>query len=919
MSRCRSIPCLLSLTAALGGGSAALAGGQWTIVATYDVPEGASGLAYDGTWLYCGIYGPDGGRVYQINPSTGASSLLFTGPHEDAYGLTYDGQNLWTTDHPGSSSTPAIAMKLDWDGTLLDQVDLPAHYVSGITYDAGDLWVARYYEDPAHLFKIDGAGTVLRDFQAPDDQPWDLCLENGDLWVADYWGDTLYKVSASTGALLESHPSEGVDPAGVVWDGTHLWYCDNGAGGVDFLYKVDLSGAGTPEISVPVSTHDYGLVSIGQAPTWNVTVFNTGDAPLEISGVTFTPPADLFSSASFPITVPMGGNVQIPIVFAPTTFGPLDATATIASDDPVHPAEDLDLTGHAVFAEATIDILDDTHAYGSVRKNAHTRWFMEVANHGNEVLTIDDLVVADPRFYVEPGLAVPFDLAPLETAQVGVWFNPVAATPYAATLDVHSSGPADAITPVSLGGSGLDIPYPMGDVLWTYTIDTSFDNTPKAFEWIPDVSGDGIADVIICSEDDFVRCFNGNASGTGDVLWEHEIPGGSVYQQHAIQIVPDIDEDGEHDVVVGAAWGGKLVRAISGATGDEIWTFNTNVWGDGGWVYQVDGTYDYNGDGTIDVLACAGDDSTDTGPKRAFCLNGLSGVLIWNRPLNGPVFSVIGIEDFTGDGLPDVLAGASNESETQGRAVGLDGTDGGLEWTFLVASSSVWALAQAGDITSDGVSDVVIADFSGNVYGLNAVTGTQEYTFDLLGTTTRLEVFDDIDDDGHVEVLGSHFSTYARMIGTRTGSTEWTTALVDKPAAVARIPDITGDATNDVVLGTLFSNNRAYFIDGVTGGVLHSFDYGTPIDGIRAIPDISGDGSWEMIIGGRNGLVTVASGGLAVPGNPADVNGDGVVNFGDILAIIGAWGPCPGCPADVNGDGMVNFADILLVIASWTP
>ena len=37
---------------------------EWTIVATYPIPENASGLAYDGSWLYCGIYGVNGGRIF---------------------------------------------------------------------------------------------------------------------------------------------------------------------------------------------------------------------------------------------------------------------------------------------------------------------------------------------------------------------------------------------------------------------------------------------------------------------------------------------------------------------------------------------------------------------------------------------------------------------------------------------------------------------------------------------------------------------------------------------------------------------------------------------------------------------------------------------------------------------------------------
>ena len=100
----------------------------WSIVTSYDIPTGASGLAWDGTYLYCGIYGAVGGNIYQINPADGTYTLYFSGgAQEDAYGLTHDGTNLWTTDHPGSSSTPAIAMKLDTDGSLLSQFDLPDH------------------------------------------------------------------------------------------------------------------------------------------------------------------------------------------------------------------------------------------------------------------------------------------------------------------------------------------------------------------------------------------------------------------------------------------------------------------------------------------------------------------------------------------------------------------------------------------------------------------------------------------------------------------------------------------------------------------------------------------------------------------------------------------------------------------------
>jgi len=50
---------------------------------------------------------------------------------------------------------------------------------------------------------------------------------------------------------------------------------------------------------------------------------------------------------------------------------------------------------------------------------------------------------------------------------------------------------------------------------------------------------------------------------------------------------------------------------------------------------------------------------------------------------------------------------------------------------------------------------------------------------------------------------------------------------------------------------------------------------------------------------------------------PGDVNGDGVVDFSDIIAILNSWGFCPGCPADLDGDNFVGFSDLILVLINW--
>ena len=50
-----------------------------------------------------------------------------------------------------------------------------------------------------------------------------------------------------------------------------------------------------------------------------------------------------------------------------------------------------------------------------------------------------------------------------------------------------------------------------------------------------------------------------------------------------------------------------------------------------------------------------------------------------------------------------------------------------------------------------------------------------------------------------------------------------------------------------------------------------------------------------------------------------DVNGDGVVDPNDILAILGSWGDCESCPEDLNNDGAVDLVDLMIVIDAWGP
>ncbi|MBT8486536.1 MAG: prolyl oligopeptidase family serine peptidase [Phycisphaerales bacterium] len=56
------------------------------------------------------------------------------------------------------------------------------------------------------------------------------------------------------------------------------------------------------------------------------------------------------------------------------------------------------------------------------------------------------------------------------------------------------------------------------------------------------------------------------------------------------------------------------------------------------------------------------------------------------------------------------------------------------------------------------------------------------------------------------------------------------------------------------------------------------------------------------------------------PGScPTDLDGTGDTGFGDLLAVLSAWGVCTGCVADLDRSGDVGFADLLAVISAWGP
>lgn len=77
---------------------------------------------------------------------------------------------------------------------------------------------------------------------------------------------------------------------------------------------------------------------------------------------------------------------------------------------------------------------------------------------------------------------------------------------------------------------------------------------------------------------------------------------------------------------------------------------------------------------------------------------------------------------------------------------------------------------------------------------------------------------------------------------------------------------------------------------------------------------------WMPVDGSKHEIEDVHNAfDLLTPFCPADIDGDGMVGFSDILEILSNWGECfcEPCLTDLDCDGMTGFSDILFVLSNW--
>ena len=336
---------------------------------------------------------------------------------------------------------------------------------------------------------------------------------------------------------------------------------------------------------------------------------------------------------------------------------------------------------------------------------------------------------------------------------------------------------------------------------------------------------------------------------------------------------------------------------------------------------------DVNGDGHNDIVAIRGggvrSDSvqiyfgTATGPQTSpgYASNvpgrawGTSGLLI----------------DIDGDGDLDLATTNQGLSPDPFRPVMLFRNDGsGLgvapDWTAAVPEISN-GIAGADLLGSDGLPELIVAkwvNFQSGIYQNNAGTPMPApYAVVLTDGTDKGAAVGDITGDGVPEVVfgGSPTTVYA-FDGLALNPIQQQSPPFSGTQEV-RLHDADGDGDLDLA-EVHFSDGRAHIYQN-NSGVLDitptwTFDapeVGTSID----FGDLNGDGRDDLVIG-YAGDTCIRVFYAQPTACPADFDGNGTVNVLDVVAFITNWNES-GPGSDFNNDGAINVFDVVAYITLW--
>lgn len=260
------------------------------------------------------------------------------------------------------------------------------------------------------------------------------------------------------------------------------------------------------------------------------------------------------------------------------------------------------------------------------------------------------------------------------------------------------------------------------------------------------------------------------------------------------------------------------------------------------------------------------------------------------------------------------------------------------------------SITNTADVVIDTASDILLATYSatGDLFGAGQIAavplGAPQELIVLANTNTAGTI------DGTVEIATvtpgvldptRSISISATIVRPSAPSLDAATIVVDGEVTVTSPPDVGVIPVDVPVFNVGWDALQATLdLDGATG-LGKDFTLAGLAQGIETGGSVDLDfDTTGRAPGDYEAAITIETSDEDIPGEDAttltvlvrvtiedaggpleDLDGDGVVGFGDLVLLLADFGDCPGggapCPADFDGNGAIDFGDLVQLLAAW--
>lgn len=215
---------------------------------------------------------------------------------------------------------------------------------------------------------------------------------------------------------------------------------------------IPLSGTATqsqPGLTINPTNVPFGNISVGSNASQNVTLTNSGNAVVNITGATASGTGFGLSGLGAQSLNP-GASVTFAATFAPTTAGNVTGSISISSNAPNSPAV-ITLSGAGIQGQLIVN--PSVASFGTVSTNSSNSQTITLSNTGSASVSVSQVNVSGPGFSVSGMSGLPMTINAGANKTFNVVFAPTTSGSASGTVQVVSNAPNSPIS-IALSGTG---------------------------------------------------------------------------------------------------------------------------------------------------------------------------------------------------------------------------------------------------------------------------------------------------------------------------------------------------------------------------------------------------------------------------------------------------------------------------------